>query len=100
MNQLIEEHKWGRATTAKIVEAKEQYRGDDRAAEILAEPLQALVDFYPRHIEKEDKGFFIPVMDYFSDEEKNAMLKEEHEFDQGLIHKHYEDVVTHAEKTH
>jgi len=97
MNELIEEHKWGRATTAQLVEAKEKYRGDDRAAEILTEPLQALVDFYPTHIEKEDKHFFIPVMDYFSDDEKDAMLQQEYEFDQGLIHEHYENMVAHAE---
>jgi len=40
---------------------------------------KTLLDFYPRHIEKEDKHFFIPCMEYFSEAEKEAMLKEEWE---------------------
>jgi hemerythrin-like domain-containing protein len=97
MNELIEEHRWARETTTKLIKAKEQYRSNDQDAESVAELLRALVEFYPGHIEKEDKHFFMPVMDYFSAEEKDAILKEEYEFDQGLIHEHYKVVVAHAE---
>jgi hypothetical protein len=57
-----------------------------------------LVEFYPRHIEKEDKHFFIPCMDYFTEAEKEAMLKEEWEFDRSLIHEKYRNIVISAEK--
>ena len=29
-----------------------------------------MTDFYPKHIEKEDKRFFLPCMNYFTQEEK------------------------------
>ncbi len=46
--------------------------------------MTALVEFYPRHIDKEDKHFFLPVMEYFSREEKDALLARMDEFDRGL----------------
>jgi len=60
--------------------------------------MEALVKFYPIHIEKEDKHFFIPCMDYFNGEEKDAMLKEMREFDRNMIHEKYTRVVEEHEK--
>jgi len=51
------------------------------------------VNFYPEHIKKEDKQFFIPVMSYFSTEEQEKMLQEFWEFDRTLIHEKYKKVV-------
>ncbi|MFZ7113656.1 MAG: hemerythrin domain-containing protein [Desulfatiglandales bacterium] len=98
MEELIEEHRWGRKTTARLVEANKAYAegGDDAISEI-TECLSSLVVFYPRHIEKEDRHFFIPVMDYFSPEEKNIMLEEGYAFDQKLIHEKYEKILKKAE---
>jgi hemerythrin-like domain-containing protein len=59
--------------------------------------MDELVDFYPKHIEKEDKHFFIPVMEYFNKAEKDPMLDEGYEFDQKLIHEKYADIVSQAE---
>jgi hypothetical protein len=39
------------------------------------------------------KTFFLPIMHYFSQEEKDAMLKKGLEFDQHFIHQKYPDVV-------
>jgi hemerythrin-like domain-containing protein len=55
--------------------------------------MSQLVEFYPKHIEKEDKHFFIPVMKYFSQEEQDQMLQEYWDFDKTLIHEKYEKVV-------
>ncbi|MEW6664665.1 MAG: hypothetical protein AB1512_05520 [Thermodesulfobacteriota bacterium] len=49
--------------------------------------------FYPMHVEKEDRHFFISVMGYFSKEEKDAMLQEGYEFDRQLIHERYGELV-------
>ena len=99
MEELLEDHRWGRETTARLVEAKEAYRdGDGKAMSTILGCVRALVDFYPKHIEKEDQHFFIPIMDYFSEEEKDAMLEEENEFDRDLIHEIYRDYVTRAEE--
>jgi hemerythrin-like domain-containing protein len=99
MVELIEEHKEGRKVTAKPVEANERdLAGDSKALEDILQCMQTLVDFYPRHIEKEDKHFFIPVMRYFSKDEQDAMLKEGYAFDQGLIHEKYRHIVERGEK--
>ncbi len=99
MNELIEEHRWGRKTTRRLVEANEEYqRGGEGAIATILECMRALVDFYPKHIEKEDKHFFIPIMDYFSQEEKDAMLKEEYEFDRNFIHLKYQEIVAKSEQ--
>lgn len=97
MDELVREHKWGRTTTKAIVDAYARYQEDDEKAldEIVA-LLRSLSEFYPRHIEKEDRHFFRPVMDYFSQEERDAMLKEGFAFDQHLIHDKYKDVVEEA----
>lgn len=60
--------------------------------------MKFLVDFYPKHIEKEDKHFFMPIMNYFTQEEKEAMLLEEWEFDKNLIHQIYKNKISEAEK--
>ena len=45
------------------------------------------------HIEKEDKHFFIPAMDYFSRDEQQKMLDEFREFDRKMIHEKYRAMV-------
>ncbi|MBS3784495.1 MAG: cation-binding protein, partial [Anaerolineae bacterium] len=84
--------------TGELVEAKKRYlEGDVEALDTILEKLDALAAMYPEHIEKEDKGFFISVMDYFSEAEREAMLDEMWEFDRGMIHQKYESVVEQIE---
>ena len=98
MDELLEEHRQGRKTVADLVEAKGRYlRGDPAALSLMLNRMRFLVDFYPRHIEKEDKHFFLPIMNYFSPEEKEDMLREEWEFDKNLIHLIYKNRVADAE---
>jgi len=94
MNELIQEHIFARGEVKKLVAAKELYgQGQkEKSGEIVA-LLRGLADFYPKHIKKEDKGFFIPVMDYFSRVEQDAMIAEGNEFDRKLIHEKYQKLV-------
>jgi hemerythrin-like domain-containing protein len=97
MEDLVKDHKFGREITGKLVNANKQYsQGDTKSLSIVVECLRTLVEFYPKHIEKEDKHFFIPSMDYFSQEEKDAMLHEGYEFDRNLIHEKYRSIVDDA----
>ena len=90
MNELIEEHVFGRRTVKELVKANTRYRGGDTsAADAVAAGLRTLTDFYPRHIEKEDKVFFPSSREYFSDQEEQAMLAEFREFDRKMIHEKY-----------
>lgn len=99
MEELVEEHKWGRKVTARLVEANTRYiQGNKETVSIIMECMKTLIEFYPKHIEKEDKHFFIPCMDYFTEAEKETMLKEEWEFDKSLIHEKYKNMVMAAER--
>lgn len=98
LKELIEEHKQGRKTVAKIVEAKAKYEnGDAGALTTILNCMSFMSDFYPRHIEKEDRHFFLPCMEHFSLEERDSMLHEEWEFDKNLIHLLYTEKVKKAE---
>jgi hemerythrin-like domain-containing protein len=94
MHELIEEHAWARTIVGKLVNTKEKYaKGDIGAVKEIIELMDILVKFYPDHIKKEDKHFFIPVMSYFSKEEQDKMLQEFWDFDRTLIHEKYKKVV-------
>ena len=99
MEELVEEHKWGRKVTARLVEANTRYiQGNKEALSAIIDCIKTLIEFYPKHIEKEDRHFFIPCMDYFTEAEREVMLKEEWEFDKSLIHEKYRNMVITAEK--
>jgi hemerythrin-like domain-containing protein len=94
MRQLIEEHAYSRETTGTLVAAKERHaQGDSQALTSVVGALQDLVQLYPAHIEKEDKHFFVPCMEYFNRQEQDEMLEEYWEFDKRLIHEKYRAVV-------
>ena len=98
MEELIEEHVFGRHTTKALVEANTRYRnGDKSALADIADKLRTIADFYPKHIEKEDKVFFPASMAYFTDEEDQGMLAEFWEFDRKMIHEKYKPVVKELE---
>jgi len=94
MNELIEEHVFGRNTTKALVKANTRYRQGDGAAlaEVISH-LETLVGFYPRHIRKEDRVFFPAVRAYLAEEEEQAMIAEFWEFDRKMIHDKYKAVV-------
>ena len=99
MDELIDEHVLGRKVTKELVEANAQYRiGEKPALVVIVSKLKRLVDFYPKHIEKEDKVFFPAYMQYLSDEEDQLMLKEFYEFDREMIHEKYKFVLQKLEE--
>ena len=94
INELIQEHVIGRETTSQLKAAEDSYfSGEKEKINAIFEKMNFLVNLYPRHIEKEDKHFFQPVMTYFSSEELDRMLEEEHAFDRKMIHRKYSQVV-------
>jgi hemerythrin-like domain-containing protein len=100
MDDLLIEHELGRKMTKSLLVAKDWHlKGDKGAIKDVIECIQALVEFYPKHILKEDTEFFIPVMSYFSAQEKAAMLEEFHEFDRRLVHERFDRIVGEIEKS-
>ena len=94
MDELIQEHRFGRELVGKLAGAKDRYAQGDMSVQNEAIIfLKELIEFYPIHIEKEDKHFFLPAMEYFNKEERNVMLQEFGEFDKSLIHEKYKQLV-------
>lgn len=99
MNELIEEHMFGRRMTGNLVDARASYMtGNTESLKRIMTLIRELVDFYPRHIEKEDKHFFYPCLEYLDKQEQDNMLQEFRDFDSLLIHEKYTDLVEKAEK--
>ena len=94
MEELIEEHIWARQKVGKLVDAKNSYsKGNAEAVNEIVNLMSDLTNFYPEHIKKEDKNFFIPILKYFTEEEQESMLQEFWDFDKTLIHEKYKKVI-------
>jgi hemerythrin-like domain-containing protein len=94
LDELVQEHIFARKTVDNLEWAKERYvRGErDAPADIIAS-LNIITEFYPQHIMKEEKHFFLQSMDYLSEEEKDQMLREFSEHDSKIIHERYRMIV-------
>ncbi len=99
MDELVQEHAFARKTVRDIEAAEERYIiGEKNAPADLIATLNIITEFYPRHIAKEDKHFFVPAMGYFTPEERAAMLKEFEDFDARAIHETYRAMVRRLEE--
>ena len=94
MNELVEEHISARKIVSRLADAKDRYsRTQKDGFQEIITCLKELVKFYPSHIEKEDRHFFLPSMKYFTQKEKDDMLQEFWAFDKNLIHEKYRKMV-------
>ena len=99
MHQLIQEHEFMRRVVKELIDLKERYElGNHETLQGIERGISTLSTLYPKHIEKEEKHFFLPAMDYFSQEERNAMLKAFPQFDAKLIHELYNEKVIELEQ--
>jgi hemerythrin-like domain-containing protein len=99
LDELIAEHRTGRATVVGLGEAVAQYADGHLAArEDILSALRIISKFYPAHITKEDKHFFLPVMQLFSQAERDDMLARGHEFDSRLLHANYLRIIERVER--
>jgi len=94
LQELEEEHVQGRKMVARLALVRERVlKGDAAAVRDLATLLEDLAKFYPAHIEKEDRDFFLPCMDYFTEEERARLLEEEQAFDRTLLDDYFGGMV-------
>ncbi len=99
MAELVREHNEAREMLGELTDARSRYAaGAGEAVSTIAKCLEGLVRLYPHHIATEDKHFFIPIMEYFTETEQQNMLQEFAEFDRALIHGKYEQLVTELEQ--
>ena len=93
MEELIEEHVQARKKVVSLLEAKKKYLAGSSDSGPVADCIRELTAFYPPHITKEDKHFFFPCLNYFSETEQERMLQEFWEFDRQMIHEKYAKLV-------
>jgi hemerythrin-like domain-containing protein len=93
LDELLAEHVIARKLVGRLASETDATRED--AIQCIKE-IDAL---YKAHIEKEDKRFFLPVMQYFSKEEQDKMLEDFFEFDRKMIHKKYGGIVDRLESS-
>ncbi|MGE5309100.1 MAG: hemerythrin domain-containing protein [Deltaproteobacteria bacterium] len=94
MQELIGDHVHMRELLDGLDRARREFCGGDYGVILeIGGKLGVLVDLYPCHIEKEDKHFFLPSMEYFTEEEKAGMLRAFDEFDKNLFKEKYARVV-------
>jgi hemerythrin-like domain-containing protein len=95
MEALKEDHRRGRALTAKLGEARDAtlYGNGREGAALALEALGGLEDLYPGHIDTEDNAFFRPAMELLSEEEQQEMIRRMQAFENTLFHDTYEEVV-------
>jgi hemerythrin-like domain-containing protein len=94
MTELMLEHASARRTVSALENAKEKYiSGNKEALQEVLDLLAALVKLYPTHIEKEDKHFFYPCMDYFTEAEKQDMLASFLAFNEKFTDKRYKQII-------
>mgnify|MGYP006280505577 CR=1 FL=1 len=92
LQELIEDHKYGRRLVGELEKQGNQLAGGGDAPKV-AGALRKLTDFYPRHIEKEDKHFFHPVLEYLSKEERRDMLASYEDLERRLVDERFRDMV-------
>jgi len=99
MADLIEDHTHARTLTRRLVDANGRYAaGDQTALGEIQSSVRSLLELYPVHIEKEDRRFFKPCLEYFTESEQAEMMEEFDEFDRALIHEKYLGIVEDLER--
>ena len=94
MDELIQEHAYARKTVAKLKETNITYRQDNKEAIWkINDLLKELSTLYPKHIEKEDKHFFYPSMEYLTVQDQNDMQTSFITFNQNFTDKKYQQVI-------
>jgi hemerythrin-like domain-containing protein len=99
MRELVEEHGQSRECVRRLSSARDSYaQGSIEALHDILAAFDELVKFYPKHIEKEDRHFFLPCMEYLTKDEQAKMLEEMEEFDRKMIHEKYRKIVEELEE--
>lgn len=98
MEELLDEHSRARSVVEKL-EKVVRYREQAHVTLTeIASHMEMLLKWYPAHIEKEDKRFFVQAMRYLSDQEQASLLEELQEFDRSFTQQRYTGLISDLEK--
>lgn len=88
MCQLIEEHKIARQLMHELDNMK-----NTKDYKKISDHFLKIVNLYTQHIEKENRNFFRPAFEYFSEEETKMIVDEFINVDRKMIHEKYFQIV-------
>jgi hemerythrin-like domain-containing protein len=93
MGELMDEHSRARGIVEKL-EKVVRYREQAHVTlEEVTKNMELLLKWYPAHIEKEDKRFFLHALKYLSIAEQASMLEEIREFDRNFTQVRYSALI-------
>jgi hemerythrin-like domain-containing protein len=99
MDELIEDHKHARKKVSELVDLNNRFKnGEKSVVQKIKELIDWLGNFYPVHIEKEDKIFFPNADKYFTQNELDDILKDYYDFDSKMIHEKYNKLYNELDK--
>jgi len=91
---LVDDHIVARTMIRALDASRERYVHNSPGAMVeITENIERMKTLYAKHIETEEKHFFYPAMDYFSEEEQEQMLRDFFEFEKTINKEKYEDMV-------
>jgi len=99
LNELIEEHGRTRKAVERLESARRQQADKKMAVIEITKQVETLTKWYPVHIEKEDRHFFVSSMNYLSEQEQAAMLEKSREFDRSFTQHRFVGIITELEAT-
>ena len=98
MRELVAEHVYARKKVNNLEKSKESFvKGEVGSIRNTLQLMIDLIEFYPMHINKEDRQFFYSSTEYFSQQEQEEMLQEFWDFDRNLVHAKYQQVTERLE---
>ncbi len=94
MSLLIDDHSIMRSYIRMLDGGRERsLRNSPGASREIIETIEKIRLLYAKHIETEEKHFFYPAMDYFSEEEQAQMIQDFYDYDQTIDKEKYESMV-------
>ena len=97
LNELIEEHGRTRKAVERLESARRQQSDKEISIMEITKLLETLINWYHRHIEKEDKHFFMSSMNYLNEQEQAEMLEKSREFDRNFTQEQFEGIINELE---
>jgi len=98
IKRLEQDHQLARKIVTDLSNQNNNYiQGKTNSIKEITNNLEKLVTLYPVHIETEDKEFFYPCIDYFTEDEQQKMLQEFYDFDKKIIHEKYLQIIENQE---
>jgi hemerythrin-like domain-containing protein len=93
MSQLIDEHAHTREALEKFRRVWYSSPQERDVLDATVKLFETLIKWYPVHIEKEDKHFFLPAMEYLAEQEQAAMVEDLAAFDRTFVSERYEELI-------